>query len=62
MSRATRSWEMRKACSGRTFSTAKTQEAHIMWELGGLTTVAAELLSNITRCLIKFPVPDFYCW
>ena len=48
--RVERSWEMRKACYGRAFSTAKTQKAHIMWELGGLMTVAAGLLSDVTRC------------
>ena len=44
---------MRKACNGRTFSMAKTQEAHLMWKLGDLTTVSVELLSNITRYPIK---------
>ncbi|CBJ25451.1 ubiquitin-conjugating enzyme E2W [Ectocarpus siliculosus] len=42
-----RSWEMRKACSSAAFSTAKTQELHVKWELSGLLTVAAGLLHDI---------------
>lgn len=46
---ARRSWEMRKACSSAAFSTAKTQELHVKWELGGLLTVAAGLLHDIHK-------------
>ncbi|CAN0490745.1 unnamed protein product, partial [Ectocarpus sp. 12 AP-2014] len=42
-----RSWEMRKACSSAAFSTAKTQELHVKWELSGLLTVAAGLLYDL---------------
>lgn len=45
---------MRKACGGRAFSTARTQELHVLWELGGLMTVAAGLLSDIVRCLTHY--------
>ncbi|CAN0436826.1 unnamed protein product, partial [Laminaria digitata] len=51
-----RSWEMRKACTRRTFSTARTQELHVMWELGGLMTVTAGLLSDITSRRFNMPI------
>lgn len=42
---------MRSACSHRAFASAKTQELHVRWELGGLMTVAGGLLSDITTCV-----------
>ena len=47
---------MRSACNHRASASAKTQELHVRWELGGLMTVAACLLSDITKCVASCAV------